>query len=125
MASAGNAPEYFLNDDPCEEVPYPIYPAQYPGVIGVSGSYQNEDFVDGWNYGAQVVDVNAPGATSSAEDDGLMTTCLNNGYLDTGKGTSFSSPQVAALVAMMKSLNPSLTPAEIEQILESTADKIG
>jgi serine protease AprX len=38
-----------------------------------------------------------------------------------GSGTSFSAPQVAGAIALMLDVNPSLTPAQIKDILQRTA----
>jgi serine protease AprX len=38
-----------------------------------------------------------------------------------GSGTSFSAPQVAGTIALMLDVNPSLTPAQIKDILQRTA----
>ncbi len=40
-------------------------------------------------------------------------------------GTSASTPKVAAVVALLLSENPNLTPAQVKSILRSTADDIG
>jgi subtilisin family serine protease len=40
-------------------------------------------------------------------------------------GTSQATPHVAGVVGLMLSLNPALTPAQVSQILQSTADDIG
>jgi hypothetical protein len=125
VASAGNAAQWIGDYEPCELVPYPCYPAQYSGVIAVSGSQQNNTFVEGWNFGS-FVDINAPGRTN--ENTGLWSTDLNNSYtndVDKTSGTSFSAPQVSALAALLKSLNPSYTPNQIEMIIEQSANKIG
>ncbi|NIR95706.1 MAG: S8 family serine peptidase, partial [Gammaproteobacteria bacterium] len=53
-----------------------------------------------------------------------ITTNLNNGYAKFS-GTSFSAPQVAALAALIKTFDPGMPPAQVEQILEDNADKIG
>jgi serine protease AprX len=42
-------------------------------------------------------------------------------YYVTGFGTSASAPQVAGIAAMLLQVNPALTPAEVEDILEDTA----
>jgi len=126
IASAGNqnGPIGF-DQQPCESIPYPCYPAQYSNVIAVSGSQQNNNFVDDWNYGS-FIDVNAPGRTDA--NTGLWSTDLNDSYTnDVAKtsGTSFAAPQVSALASLIKSLNVSLTPDQIQTILENTADKVG
>jgi serine protease AprX len=42
-------------------------------------------------------------------------------YYTTGRGTSFSAPQVAGVIALMLEANPQLTPAQIRDILQRTA----
>jgi subtilisin family serine protease len=53
------------------------------------------------------------------------TANLAAGYTDTFGGTSSATPLVAGVVGLIRSVNPDLNPAEIRQILEDTADKIG
>ncbi len=125
VASAGNNAPYIGDNAPCEEVPYPIYPAKYSGVISVSASMMNENFVEGWNWDSNSninLDLNAPGKTDAYT--GLWTTEWFNSY-GPHSGTSYSAPIVSALAALIKSVNPSLTPSQIETILESSADKVG
>lgn len=43
-------------------------------------------------------------------------------YYTTSQGTSFSAPHVSGIVALMKQLNPRLTPGEVVTILRSTAN---
>ncbi|MCW5959234.1 MAG: S8 family serine peptidase [Pyrinomonadaceae bacterium] len=42
-------------------------------------------------------------------------------FYTVASGTSFSAPQVAGAIAMMMETNPSLTPAEVKEILQRTA----
>src|SRR5882672_3910298 len=42
-------------------------------------------------------------------------------YYTTGKGTSFSAPQVAGTIALMLEANPNLTPAQVRDILQRSA----
>lgn len=42
-------------------------------------------------------------------------------FYTTASGTSFSAPQVAGAIAMMLEANPSLTPAQVKEILQATA----
>jgi hypothetical protein len=65
-------------------------------------------------------DVSAPGVN--------VTSCAyysNTGYLSGWDGTSMACPHAAGLMALMLSKNPSLTPAEIDSIIEMTAVDLG
>jgi hypothetical protein len=63
------------------------------------------------------VDVAAPGVA-------IFTTARGGGY-GSVSGTSFSSPIVAGVVALMMSVNPALAPSDLESMLKSTADDRG
>ncbi len=54
---------------------------------------------------------------------GLLNTLLNPTllYYTVGTGTSFSAPQVTGTIALMLDANPSLTPAQVRDILQRTA----
>ena len=56
---------------------------------------------------------------AAANDKSLSATELP--YYTTGKGTSFSAPQVAGTIALMLEANPNLTPAQVRDILQRTA----
>ena len=56
---------------------------------------------------------------------GNNTTTLIGGLYGAGGGTSFAAPVVAGVVALMLSANPSLTPAEIVDLLKQNADDLG
>lgn len=82
------------------------------------------------NYGPRV-DVMAPGGdvTKDLNNDGFVDGVLSLGRDDgTGEfiyafenGTSMAAPHVAGVVALMKALSPSLSTAQVLQILKSTA----
>jgi hypothetical protein len=63
------------------------------------------------------VDLTAPGA-------GIYTTKMGGGYRSMS-GTSFAAPIVAGAAALVFSVHPELSPAEVEAILEQTAVDLG
>ncbi|WP_444918599.1 S8 family peptidase [Microbulbifer sp. JMSA003] len=103
-------------------------PASCDGVITVAATDRTGGRSYYSNYG-NVVDVAAPGgAQSFANDsDGILST-YNNGSTDAGsdsyyysQGTSMAAPHVAGAAALIYSVNPDITPDEVESILTSTA----
>lgn len=65
-------------------------------------------------------DVSAPGDSVKS-----ITNSNNTGYADGWSGTSMATPHVAGVVALMLQKNPLLSPAEIDEILETTALDLG
>ena len=114
--------------------------ATAPWVIGVGATDQNgalADFSSRGTFGGEFqqptlvapgVNIaslrSAPTTTSVGGLGGADTQRLTVGELPfytTASGTSFSAPQVAGAVALMLETNPSLTPADVKDILSRTA----
>jgi serine protease len=110
----------------------PLYPASYDGVISVSAVDAQRRLTNYSNTGARI-DVSAPGGNNSVDlngdgfPDGIFST---NGVLTDNRlsyvytpltGTSMATPHVAGVLALMKSVNPDLTPADIDNLLVAGA----
>lgn len=89
-------------------------PTDYITVAGATDSTNTVTRIS--SYGAYV-DVVAPG-------ESIHTTAPNGSYVSSS-GTSISTPVVAAVYALMMSANPTLTAAQLDNILFTTATDIG
>jgi thermitase len=92
------------------------YPARYPETIAVAATDQNDQRAAFSDYGPEV-DVAAPGVD-------IYSTVWNDTY-SYKDGTSMSTPYVAGLAALIWTVNPCLTNAEVQDIMETTADDLG
>lgn len=110
----------------------PAYPAAYPGVIAVGLSNPQDIAPAGSGHSdpAMEITVAAPGvgvlalgptrapAAGRTSQQDLLT---NQSYVS-GTGTSYSTPIVSGVVALMLQRDPELTPAQVKQRLIETAD---
>lgn len=106
VASAGNSDNTIPN-----------YPAAYPNVMAVA-STDGEDIKTGHSSFGPWVDIAAPGTDIVTTDMG------GDGQYIATAGTSFSGPYVAAVGALVLSLDPSLSHLEVRAILENTSDPV-
>jgi subtilisin family serine protease len=68
------------------------------------------------NFGAEMVDVAAPGVA-------IRSTSPGNEYLVLS-GTSQAAPFVAGVATQIRSINPSLSPADTKKIIKETVEKV-
>ena len=111
VKSAGNLNQG--KSDPLELEPY---------VITVA-AVDNEDVKASYSDYGEWVTVSAPGGDVSRGGPGLMSTAFDNRY-GTEQGTSYASPIVAGLCALVKSAMPELSPADIIFRVVETTDNI-
>lgn len=99
------------------------FPARSTGVIAVGASNRNGQKASFSSYGSKLAFVAAGQSIYTTDRTG------SNGYgsgdYTTIDGTSFSSPYAAGVAALILSVNPSLSAAQVESIMQSTCRDIG
>ena len=106
------------------------YPAAHPSVIACGASNRQDARCDqndwgpsqGSNYGDQL-SVVAPGVDIHTTTHHFSANAGGDFIAHWG-GTSAATPHVAALAAMLMFEKPDLTPKDVRDIIESTADKV-
>ena len=95
----------------------PAWPAnaKKDNTITVAATLGTESLASFSNYGAQMVEVAAPGVVINSTIPGDEHLALS--------GTSMAAPFVTDAAGLVADANPALTPVEIKQILISTVDK--
>ncbi|MDP7093396.1 MAG: S8 family serine peptidase, partial [Gammaproteobacteria bacterium] len=106
----------------------PFYPAAYDNVIAVSAVTLGRELAPYSSFG-NFVDVAAPGGDLSRNingdiyPDGVLSTGGNDAFGPADyvypffQGTSMAAPHVAGVIALMRSVNDDLTPADIHVML--------
>lgn len=92
-------------------------PARVPEVITVNASTSVDDDASFSNYGS-CTDIYAPGVGIVSGWIGSPTAT------NTRSGTSMASPHVAGAAARILSMNPSMTPAQVQEFIRSTATSV-
>ncbi|MFQ9514307.1 MAG: S8 family serine peptidase [Eubacterium sp.] len=90
--------------------------SEHNNVIKVANTTSGDSLSGSSNYGVVDVTLAAPGSS-------VLSTKLNNTY-GTGSGTSFSSPYVAGVAALIISAYPTLERASIINSIKEGVDKI-
>ena len=97
----------------------PMYPAACDHVLSVSATANDDSLAYFSSYGTYVK-ISAPGTM-------IWTTQrdLNHPYGGGWQGTSFASPIVAGVAALVISANPTLSSDQVISVLEQSADDLG
>jgi parallel beta-helix repeat protein len=102
-----------------------LYPAVYNNVISVAATDSTDNRASFSNYG-DLVDIAAPGVDIlSLRAAGTSMGAVYDDYTTVASGSSMACPFVAAVCAMMVSIDPENSdPNRIEEILKTTVDPI-
>lgn len=119
-------------------------PACFPSSIAVGATRYDMDRTSYSNYGTgmggHTLDIVAPGGASGDQNgdtypDGILQQTFQhacNGSFDLSdftycfyNGTSMATPHIVGVIALMLSVNPALTPAQVRSILGDTATDLG
>jgi serine protease len=122
VAAAGN-----------EDTSTPSYPAALDGVVSVSAVDITKKRASYSNFG-RTIDVAAPGGDNMPDingdgiPDGILSTVGDDQYgswlrlefsYRSYDGTSMAAPHVAGVISLMKAIEPTLTPQDLDHILRS------
>lgn len=98
------------------------YPSAFPGVIAV-GATNGLDEKASFSTTGRHISVAAPGVDIWSSVPRAFTT---NGYgYDNYSGTSMATPHVTGAAALVLSVHPEFTPAQVKAQLEATASDLG
>ena len=98
----------------------PHYPSNYdmPNNVSVAATDRNDQLADFSCYGAQTVDIAAPGV------DIFSTVPISKGSYDSMSGTSMATPHVTGVAGLIAAAYPNATNEEIKARLMNGSDKL-
>ncbi|MBL8821928.1 MAG: S8 family serine peptidase [Planctomycetia bacterium] len=122
IAAAGN-----YGEDADES---PMYPAAYDldNIISVAATDHNDQLAYFSNYGANSVDLGAPGVNIYSTFPTYLTDAMWDYGLETEygaiSGTSMATPHVAGVASLLRDLHPDWSPLQIKDQLLLTTDSL-
>ena len=109
VAGAGN---HNLNSDL-----YRFYPSSYPRVLSVGATAKDTRIRASFSNYGKMVNVFAPGV-------GIVTTYLDGEYTSSASGTSFSTPLVSGVAALVKTRYPDISPDALREQIRLASEYI-
>ena len=99
---------------------YPMYPASLTGehIVSVAGSTRTDALNSYSHYGLSSVDLAAPGVDICS----LGVSSTTDTY--TAAGTSYATPLVAGVAALIWEAHPDLTATEVARVLRASAEDV-
>ena len=99
-------------------------------IASYSSRGPRRDNGDDYPYDEMKPDVSASG-TGIVQAEACVQTCNNrlgdsaagNGYTNRGSGTSYATPSVSGVIALILEANPDLNPLQVREILRTTAER--
>lgn len=132
LASAGN--NAIESQFPGHQPNFKSYPACYSSVISVAAIDGNGKLSSFSEHGEGRADIAAPGGSSTSGKTMLSTTFCKTQlwttdlgdevYYDGMQGTSMACPLTAGLCALLVSVYPDITPAQVKECLQTTAQPL-
>lgn len=110
VTASGNQ---FQTDEGLDVDRSPVYPAAYrtANMVSVAAADAKGDLASYSNFGMATVDLAAPGAS-------ILSTSADAGYLSMS-GTSMAAAFVSGAAALVYSINPDLTAAQVKAVLDN------
>ena len=109
VASAGNNN---VNNDL-----YRVYPSSYPRVLSVGATAKDSRRLASFSNYGKMVNVFAPGVD-------IITTAVNDEYTSSVSGTSFSTPLVSGVAALVKTRYPNISPDALREQIRLASENI-
>ncbi|MFQ5593355.1 MAG: S8 family serine peptidase [Anaerolineae bacterium] len=103
-----------------------VWPALFPEVLAVGATDYNDELTTFSNFGEALSDgLVAPGKLILSTCMSYLPACVSTYPQDVHGQTAWAAAQVAGVASLVWSVNPQLSPDEVRQLLQETADDLG